>query len=410
MVVREGDGFSPSIELNSSQLQAREEIFSALEESRGGQKFVILRGLSGVGKSTLLESLKTDSKAKGCLVTSPLLLTFDSERAKVKRHRGLVIADCNIYETQSLKRDEPSFDWKTVTLKGMTMSETRSMLIKLLGGQTTKVPVDVLTDLSLGIPQLVRELAVAPELSRQQVNRLTAHHLIEVSRGDWKDLLFIKPAKEALALLPKISMMRPESIYDFLDSVLAKKVAGPDFRQLVSPLFVAPESEEIYAKMLKAGTDRRNSLMIFAPNIPLEQMQGVKSELKNFQYEGIDGSPRFRMFGIDARKTNLWMKDLDGTEFVRRGESENVFLGRTLVEWQQQYVSQQFPIKFEGQRGGQLFLSAHEHSGLVVGPARKGWIIESMLQQLNVPYYVENTTIGDKYLFSPHTQRIEHLK
>ena len=405
-------GLTLSRELTESQVEAKNLILQAMETSSEGQRFIILTGLSGVGKSTLLEGMEPTLKENKVLATSYGLLGWDdSTIRKTKRHQGLVIIDCDLNEARMIKNDKnfSGIDLDTIIVKGMNEAETKTLFINLLGTQKTKVPVDILTNLSLGVPLLVEEFVAEPNLTREIAVRMAASYLTKAWGIESERLLKIKPSQEVLELSQKIDPMETSSIYDCLSEILKRKSEREDFKALLSPLFVASESERIYSEMASTRDNNRSRIIIFAPNIPAESMTIIEQELKDFSYEKIAWCPRFHMFAAGARKTTLWMKDLSGREQVYEGEFAEVNL-RILNDLNVLYGKGDFPIQKTKGQIGQLFLSAHEHTELTLGPAIRGWVIESLLQQLGVSYYANNATIGKKYLFNPETKDIEYLE
>ncbi len=152
--------------LTQTQLTVADSIISTLDEGIDHQ-LILLEGLSGVGKSSLLSAIAEDIAKRGGAVIEPENYRYRLSKV-VKAHAGPVIVPFVPREKPAIETLVRAYSGKVSTflLKGWSWDEIIAHIRGL--PETSHLTLERLVEYSLGIPFL------AEEINRAQVTIMNA--------------------------------------------------------------------------------------------------------------------------------------------------------------------------------------------------------------------------------------------
>jgi len=404
-----------AVQLVQTQKQVALDLYSAIQAGSLAQSLYVVEGFSGVGKSTVIDWLEQNY--------SPLHLKrirgwLPDEWDRVRNSGVRAVAAATPSELDSLRRRDRLNDREeqvlTVRLPGMNYQEIMDCITRMPRQKGNTLSPMTISRYSLGIPLLAQRLSM-PGITKELAPSLTARYLLSQFKHEAYSNALVEESREYLQMpIPPdvehlVERLRreegEEQLYSRLEGVLDRQ------QELThrgiseeSPIFLAPESEAMYNEMLRKR-DLPN-LDIFVPNIDQTLFERIQQSF-GFQYgEYQENAQRFRMFLASFRKVSVWRKDSFGEEKFQINEKQRF---REQVElYRSGYLRRELGL-VPGDPGMErsMHIHAHDHFAMMENPALVGWLTESMLQNLEVPYHVTNHTLETSYVYNPRTQRID---
>lgn len=413
------DAFSgerPLVTLTATQERAAQAIKATLAEPTP-HKLIVLDGFSGVGKSLVIDRVAPDiAQNKGVIVDLRSIRGFKSIRGLHVVTTAVPSELRNALEERDIMSDLPGYELVTHILPGMNSQETNAYVDSLDLSKATITEGQV-AYYSLGVPLLAQRLLL-PGLTEDSAARIAAGFILrnfgrrwisdEEMRSAQRDYLQVTiPSDVEKAIGQMDRFQGPQYMYRELNRVLVgqedQKKAGVDEE---SPLFVAPESEQIYNEMLDKFESR---IEIFVPNLtPADaaRMNQALGLVRSRWNERV--ATRREMFGASYRKVSFWHRDEKGAEFFE--DNEHRWLDEAVKLYEKAYRDGKLGLKPLGSKKPiSYFIHAHEHPNTAYHPANVGWMVESMLQQRGIAYFVNNDTHESSYIYNPDTKHIEVL-
>lgn len=410
-----------SLLLTPTQEQVGLSILGTLQGAKT-RTLVILEGLSGVGKTAVLNHIQEGVTLNGGLIVEADRIRFGIDR--IEGYLGHLVTTYPTSEFGPYLTENATEQFKDVnvvihTLPAMTEEELLAFTASHVNLNRTSLSLDEIVKYSVGVPLLVRELAVAG-VTPTIAPRITANYLNEAFGGTISSeripegigpYIKMQIPDDVLQLIPDISWMRPTHIYDNLHLALEQQQEQERKGVLEeSPLFIAPESEGIYDTMLTRRDPGERGIDILVPNLTIEDLIRIQQAFGYIGWRGYDGdmATRREMFIDDFRKVSFWNRDADDEEQAFRSENDD--LEEEVHTYLRLYLEGRFgfrPMKTEGLIS--FYLHAHEHSNKSYRPTKIGWMTESLLQQRGIFYFVNNYLYGISYIYNPETQHIEIL-
>lgn len=425
--------------LSDTQLKTVAEV-QGLLTSLPGRKLVLLEGLSGSGKSAVINHVKGSLDPNSVAVAEGLSMSFsggepaDYTRDYFKNEKVLsTITPREIPEVRKgASKYFPDFEIVTPVLRGMTLRESVDFIRALRGDTQHNLEDDLLAKFSLGLPLLAQQLVADPQLNEGVAAHIAGRHLyqqIDVVSSSWTELN--RDIERYLQFMPDHSVFAAAkkgsgSVYDPVGSVLGKrdqlKAKGV---QEESPLFLAAESVDIYNKMLRSRDHDQTRIDIFVPELKDADFQRVAQALGFAEYIGPnwddvgdisqmdlmmlqDEATRFKtMFGQIYRKSAIWYRNLKGD--FGFGQYESKTAKKYAEKAEQDFLAGDLPLKpTTDATVGRLFFHKHAHEEQPYDPAGAGWAVESMLQQRGIAYMVNNPIFGKNYVYDPARKAIDY--
>lgn len=387
---------------------------------------VVVEGLSGVGKSTVIDCLinadqgityldpteirhnEAEYPTEGSIITDDTATNYKSEPIE------------DLLQTQNTQRPIQKF-----VLRGLTFDEIEEYIQNHTLQEPSHMSFEQIARYSMGIPLLANQL-IDNNLTPEQAQKVVANYIVysigKVSKTEKltqfaAQYLQMEIPEEVISLLYEIATTRQSRfIYQDLHNVLAKQ-AELNAQGLIeeSPLFIATQSEIIYDQMLRnAEKDfAKASIDIYVPNLTAADLERIQNA---FGYNSLDEldeqsqATRAKMFMANYRKTFFWHQDELGQQF--RDPHGGSRLKRQVLNCQTFYNNGQMQIPNSGinPTTGSFFIHAHEHENMTFHPAQIGWMVESLLQQRGIAYFVNNETYGRQYVYNPQSQQIEFIE
>jgi energy-coupling factor transporter ATP-binding protein EcfA2 len=421
-------------ELTATQEQTAQQLLRILSENLGHKIVILLLGISGVGKTLLLNLLGGRITELGGSVITPLDLLYHESKDPsnpVKKARGPLVCAVTRDEQERILERFPKHlsKWRSIELVLKSMSESEIVdYISPKMSQRMQLSLKQLASYSLGIPLLADDL-LALNLTPEHAFRLAANHFffntgrtsdLNEACGWFNKFLNVLPPAEFLEDFPRkvnsVSLYSSDRIYDSIWYFQAIKrdqqqhqrkneeiVPDPD------PLFVAPESEAIYDGML---SDRSSvsQMHLYVPSMKPEQ-QVVILKMLGFRFEhgSFDDTrqSKLSLFGGSYRKVSFYFRDNFGMKAVLENECDFTESLANLYHSKVARGNYQ-PLKVS-RSGCQMLVEAHDHDGLRTNPIRIGWGLEAILQQQGVSYLVNNPMCNKLYAFDARTKHIVDL-
>ncbi len=399
----------------SDQERAARSIIESLKTAPGQRKLIILSGLSGVGKTTVLESMDEEILQNGGQTVDPRDIIYSHSRPEA--YKGHLITTSTVGEfgeelVSVARKKYPGMNIEVHILPGMDEHETADYLSMFPGGNQRLSPKQIVRN-SLGIPLLVHQLKTVN--SEHTAARVCANYVARSFRG-FRTAEEMQQAKrqylkmgipdDVLTIVKELSeSFLPEHIYDDLYLAL-KKMNELRKRGIAeeSPLFVASDSERVYDKMLQSRGIA--SIDIFVPQLNSADLGRIQQAFGFDEYKyRQDIATRAEMFPVEYRKVSFWHRDARGK--VIANENEFNYLKSQVLNYVKAFKKGDLGV-LETASGGSasFFIHAHAHQG-ETNPAIVGWMVESLLQQRGIAYFVNNDMYGASYVYQPNQKRIE---
>ena len=405
--------------LSAGQDHAAKSVVEKLKQTEGTKLLVLLEGLSGVGKDFVANSIKQEVDSVGGQVVGLERVRYYHK--EFDNYEGHLVTTATPYEAQEVREkaeeDFPGRQIITITVPGMTQAEIGDYIDTLPEIDQATLSREDLVKYSLGVPYLAQQLAF-PGIDAEMAPAIAGIYFYHNIRGSFKPEIRQAAAEQYLNVpLPEEVVQAIEeatsgytirTIYDRLYSVLDRQKSLREKQGVIheSPLFIAPESRAIYDSML--GSDKHTSIDIVVPELTHQELEQIKQALgltsgKQDQY----APSRMKVFGATARKVSLWFKD-DDQEFF----DENEYYGgeRKIAGYMDAHKLGNLSLKpRKNTTTASFFAHSHEHHDMVDNPTMLGWAVESLLQRLGIPYFVNNYLYGKAYTYNPDTKHIETL-
>jgi len=430
---REKPGFQP---LNETQREISGKILETINSKEN--QLIIVEGLSGVGKTAVLNSIRTEILAKkGLVVQITPYLSLEELEPLANCEGPLVMPltyPSEYYEGKLEEYIQNNFSDRKILkfiLKGMSLAETNEFLGRNPYSPNNSLTKEMIARYSLGIPLLVKELTL-PGLHPESAVLIPAGYLrrniflgqsddLEKLRELLSPYLQMTIADEVLGSLDELRGSFDLDVYSDLQGILERReklaIDGIDEE---SPLFVAPESVAVYNAMLKSNRRHRGTLEIeiFVPEIPPSVFQKISQSfggnLLIGGYEFNQATRFYRMFNIGEgfRKTEIWHKPRNGDQSFfedyddEKDYKEYLKVPERAKKYQTKYRSGELDIKPLVGGNVDFFVRCHAHNGQTYRLVSIGWVTESLLQQLGLPYFANNKTYGQAYTFDPEQRKL----
>ncbi|PIS09459.1 hypothetical protein COT75_01515 [Candidatus Beckwithbacteria bacterium CG10_big_fil_rev_8_21_14_0_10_34_10] len=418
--------FFQPVKLTPTQEQVAQVVVDKLTTTGDEQLFLILEGLSGVGKSTLIDKISVDIGRNNGKVVKPLDVIYHHSEKPIKNWRGHFVTMAVPTELEDILQAATEhlseLSVVQVVLPAMDESEIMFVIKSLKRDSKRNLSDKEIATYSLGIPYLACQLST-PGLTESSAARVSAGYLSQSLRRrlDTKDFfkvteryLKIAPNSDVLSAVKEIrrSLFGGRKIYDELYHAFRIQ-SELESRGIVeeSPLFVCPESEEIYNAMLKKGEDAW--IDIYVPFLGQSDFDCIQQSV-GFYEDVWDGTydqhfaTRTNMFLADYRKTHFWSRNPQGIEFTDRDEYAKSQIQELVREYEDRIRQADLSVR-DKSKTGTFLAHSHDHGGLVRNPVSIGWMLESLLQQKGVPYFVHNRILGADYIYNPEINKIEIL-
>lgn len=416
-------GSSMRQELTPTVEQAAQQV---LHQAQSTSQLIIVEGLSGVGKTALLNRVTPEIEASGGLIIG--------QEQFEKQEVGSDETDRSVIVTATITKDFnrggfhygvrnlfPGREVSEMILSGMPADQTESFVAKLPRGE---VAPELIAYYSMGVPLLARRFARAGSTAQIEregmgyVRHATTYNAVDV-RGLADFLQMPVPAE----FFPGRSTDRNKQIYSRVDHAERERAALVE-KGIVeeSPLFVAAESERIYNAMLQ-NEGGLSEIEIFIPQMSpadfarLQQALGWDPSSRVGTERGVqvgdyrqEKSTRASMFWANFRKMSFWHKTTEGTEYDLDNEFGHGHITPTIESYQELLRSGQLGLPTAvAENSPSIWLHSHEHNGMSEHTARFGWMVESLLQQRRIAYFVNNETCDTSYAYLPEEERIAIL-
>lgn len=364
-----------------------------------GASRIRLSGLSGVGKSTLLDATKAMIRMGG----------YDLVGNYFSGYSDYTSYPTILSHTVGTKVDESIFSPEIeIVLKPMGRQEILSFIegFPSIGRLLSN---DEIAELSLGIPLLAKELMLPGITKEIAIEILTGYLKACFPKTKKEDLDKKASSYLGFSLPPYIIeaygnrlKRKPKGIYDYLPLII------DNFKDSDTPLFTAPESPGIYNKMLEPS-NKLVMVTIFVPCLSKEQYALLQEEFA-FTGENIEERGEYDLelgrlfkFNVLTRKLAIVSRDLHNKVHLKEEEDLNA------LEDEGKYIKLLMNGNlqpFVDAEGPSFYFRAHDHEHMPDTPVRFGWAVESFLQLHGIAYFVNNHIIDKCYSFNPETKHI----
>lgn len=408
-------------ELTPTQARTGRTLLDLLKEATTGHLLIALTGLSGLGKDFLLSRISPEiEQLNGKVYTERDLFPPASSLFKHPESQHVVLS-VTPSELWKIRRDTEEkltgFDLMILDMKGMSLSEMESYL----EDQELEDPVvskPTLARLSFGLPLLIdriqgfaRDEAGARKIALEHLAQ-SRFGIDEQPKSFYERFLQILPDPDELKELEQMRMMsawteiyRPVMNIGGLTNVLRglQEVEASTGKPEESPIFVAPESEGLYGKIIQ-NRNEVNAIYFLIPSLRDDDLARIES---TFGEWGIHHrNSRLHAFGADMRKVALWKQGLDGSAHITEVADRSQFRHTAECYYRQYYEGK---IPTEPNNGyWNLFIDTHEHPEKH-NPALVGWMLESLLQNRGIYYLADSYRLENPYVYLPSVRRIQTI-
>ncbi len=427
-----------SVALTSTQRRALGEIITLGERSRS--KPVVLEGLFGTGKTTTLSSgPNTGSNFDSEYYDEEKLaqrLEHESGVISISRRRMLGLLDHD-FSSDSTSSDstlgglisDPDAH-SLVVLPAMTEEETA----KYVKAQRINSPLELgdIIRYSLGIHFLAQNLLVARSgLRREDLALCAASYLFENKLDDAEMARRYIQMRISPDILERIKDVQrygwhyrnDTGIYVDIGDILNRQHNTQKYGGIEqpSPFFIAPQSVDIYNKMIKVTNSRVREdrsefgspfMQIYVPHMSVEEVESLRTYVftsKRVPKENLYGSYREGSRTNDMFPQANWI----GPGFyLSDGKAAHIFhtfdkgIGGAKDRNRREYIRHIFRDERALERdkehsAGEFYTSFANHYDFPVGVVKAGYMFESLFQQMGIPYAVNNCVIQKRYVFDP---------
>lgn len=408
------------VELTPTQQGVANTVLDRIKQAEK-QCLVLIEGVSGVGKSTVVDSVSSELTENGGLIMEPYDVNSmqDTEAKGLTGHLVIpqVLTQIDRLASRLLTKF-PNAQVVNVPLPGMSEQEMAIYAQGVLnkGELTDQERIQY----SLGIPHIAEQISL-PGITRPIATHIAAGFLRENFMGRLAPEAFAEACARFLQvpLLDEIQagvvkIFSKAAIYENLHFVFHEQqiLARKGIRE-ESPLFLASESEGMYDKMLN---DRRDAwIEIYASALKPEELDRIHQSTGLVQtrhtYEYQYSARRMRMFLATERKVRFRSQTPEGEIYIHRNDSEEWNVREEFEQYERMLLKNRIPIEHTKKgETGRFHALAQDHEQMVTNPAHVGWMLESLLQQLGIRYFAHNRMLGADYVYDPDTQNINVLK
>ncbi len=414
--------------LSGSQKSVARFVLDKLQVER--QQIILLEGLIGVGKSLVIEAIRDDIERHGGKIIEPYTLTDTTLSNPVRK--GPVISTATPWEAYHIAtsplKEYSDWTYSTFVVKGMSLAETTA-LIGSIGIRNELLSLDEIARYSMGIPLLAHVLSYG-QLASEYAKLIAAQHLkdslpdlgttvrlptkaeLRLDEKALPEFLDVLPTQEVLQIAKRLDRLERTHIYQGLEEVLRRmhELERKGIRE-ESPLFIDPESVNIYNQMLRKT--QWPNVRFYVPNLDrttfskIAKSIGIEEEGNYFTIELRNGT-RVAMFYRDAwtsvRKEIMAVVLPNGVVF-----SNDFFNPNRMEAWMEEMKEKHKSYGFKPTTKAKgisiLFMSA-DHEGLYHNPVTWGWLMESMLQQRAIHYFAFNAMLNMHYAYMPKERKL----
>lgn len=410
-----------------TQEHVARSVLATLRNPKSPKTLVVVEGLSGVGKSLITDSIHDGILLNGGHIVPSDDIRYYSSRLERSGHIVTTAVPGELKQIKEVISEKlPEYRLVTHTLRGMTQQEIGEYMARFSSQkENSLLTPEEIASYSLGVPLLAKRM-LSSFVTKNIAISMAAQYLAE---NFGKEIISDREVKEAQRKY--LAMPVPQEISDGIHNLNRDGWKRMFYKKLnhaldtqdklskrgveeESPLFVAPESDQIYNEMIVRFAEKAN-IDIFVPSLELEDFGRIQ---RAFGFVGWQGykefeSTRARMFGAHYRKIEFWHRDSSGEEFISDERNDAYESKRKLKiahGYVEAYEKGEFGLEPHGKKGEISFLiHAHDHERMVSNPVAIGWMSESLLQQRGIAYFVNNDMHGSSYFYNPNTRHIEFV-
>ncbi|NTU46386.1 hypothetical protein HGA88_02060 [Candidatus Roizmanbacteria bacterium] len=399
-------------------------------KAQGKGQILSLVALSGTGKTEITKVMEERELFKDAQVSFVEADRLWGEEEIKKLESGtksgdIVILTATPYEMEKKNLNGRSEFWqKPHILKTMTAEEVKTFLVSAYGKeQFGSVPVDDLVAHSLGIPFLAKILADMPRLTPESMRGAVGKYILRRA--------YIYPREDAASKLePYVSIPMASDITqeDRSSTSLSRNVLYDsenlylinEIRQkLMEQGYVAPPVEfiDLSSKdMYDEAYSRKegSSIEVFVPALTEENYELIKeafgfgkrqieergSVMSPLDFRMLQYGTRVKMYGDIVRKLGILLRDKQYG--IRTVQAEVATIEENYESLKD--IAEQYNGSFNEELPSVL-IHKHEHYGMTQ-PLDVGYLTETLLQQLGIPYTAKNEYANAYYSYDPSHQKI----
>jgi len=386
------------MKLYPSQQEFVSELLALLQVA-SGKLIVLVTGLSGVGKTTVLKSVGRELAELGgvSVVDGEKFAAF-----KCKRDRNYIVPAAPHAARQIREKFQerfPGYELKELILRGLTRDETRDYLAS--EGYIGEI-LELAAEISMGIPLAATQIA-----STNITDRGIA---IGIVRWYASRTLYLEGMKS-----PKVIPALSEYVrYTVLESDVPCLQLDPDFScasilaraamrraenasrckvEFADPVFKTPESEVMYDRLLKLKKSemKADCVGLFIPSVTPEMVRLMMDETGTNYWCDRFNQRMHNMF-VEIRKGDATL--LENREAFDLPYPGDDTYGECL-KW--------FPVKdiLDDSDYPVLGIYTRDHAECSAAVLSGAIGLETHLQQLSISYYVAYGFTGQVFRFDP---------
>ena len=404
------------VELTKSQKVVSKAVMDSLKASEGGKKIIIVEGFGGIGKTTLVNQIQQSNSELNIQLVSEE--DFFTPGETLTGHSMVLItrkpARGEDHLEKKIKESSQKYDYglQTMVLKGMTQEEMENFLNSEYRDTKGILSKKTILKYSLGIPTLARILC-RPGLTEEMAISITESYLRDNMGRETSVEKYLSYPVIPVEVIDKANQLGifndKKEIYDDLGYALIRqlKLAKQGIRH-EDPVFIAPESKAMYDAMIQEANGRAR-IDIFVPtlsDIDYEQLVekvGIEAIYEN-RYKS--QKSRANMFLMEWRKVSVWQQNKWGEVEVENNEYDDIKkAGNNFVNTYQQG---NFGVKPSFEMTNRFLIHSHAHQG-EENPTKIGFMVETLLQQRGISYFVYNGILDKSYWFDHEHGHIKML-
>jgi len=417
--------------LTPTQMEIADRLWDLAHHDR--DSIVALVGLPSVGKTAILETLGPGIEGSGGGALS-YRGTIDQlvHGNRDELPEGPKIMSVSPLEAARLQA-QTAIPTKIIIVPAMTREEIAEYVNRHM--HPDQKDLGSIVDVSLGVPLVALRLIEHPQLDPAHAERVTLgfikNYLEQLNGHGGLDLSrYIQmPLTTRMAELIK-SGDASDTFYARMGEALARHAQyAKEGKVLESPMFVAPESFHVYNRAVqienvvgdvfveeyKASQSVGPQIQVYAPSSPSNAFSRIKQEFREWEGHGssILLGERADLFGsLPSRRlavhyTNQGVETSLISAQFEQNEVPNLKESIKHLEFLIEMYNMPLPRL---RTGNSFFVHQHEHPELILFTICLGWNVESLLQQLNVPYVAVNGMTNQLYAFNPETKHLQFYK
>lgn len=397
-------------------LPNQQDLHEAIIEKLGGltqPTLIVIAGMSGVGKSYLLDQLRPQLESFGAG-----LIEYGVTPNEYAAKRTCFVSTATPWEVARLAEEGlpnymDGYDLVVYVLKGMDRATTQ----QYLADKPCKISPEAVCSLSMGVPVLADRI-IRHALSEDEAAILVTEYL----RGHWlhgtddqealasqlRPYLQMMPASKVQEMLNQRSYVGfyERGIYSHLEHFYSQVETMKHQNPVVSPYFVAPESEGIYNGMVLGPRDTGTQIRIFVPALPRATAVDFADAFNENNRFG-----RIRLCGGNERKTVALIRFSADKPPKELFNYECSWVHDLFDPCLAAYEADGIPLLPQGGADTSCFyVLTRDHPGMIGNQIHVGWAVESYCQQIGLPYYVENSINASAYVYNPETEQIKRCE